>query len=91
LPKERTFTPQQLRFYNTITQQMIIALENLRLLNDSQRRARREEIIREISSKIRGATTVEDILKATVAELSQVLGTSRGGIALNINREKSSQ
>ncbi len=83
--KERVFTPQQLRFYNTITQQMIIALENLRLLNVSQRRARREEIIREISSKIRGATTVEDILKTAVGELSQVLGASRGGIALNVN------
>jgi PAS domain S-box-containing protein len=83
--KERAFTPQQLRFYNAITQQMVIALENLRLLNVSQQRARREEIIREITSKIRGATTVEDILKTTVAELGQVLGVSRGDIGLNVN------
>ncbi len=83
--KEGAFTPQQLRFYNTITQQMVIALENLRLLNVSQQRARREEIIREITSKIRGATTVEDILKTTVTELGQVLGVSRGDIALNVN------
>jgi GAF domain-containing protein len=82
--KEKTFTPQQMRFYHTIAQQMVIALENLRLLDASQGRLRREEIIREITSKIRSATTVEDILKTTVTELSKVVGASQGGITLGI-------
>ncbi|NJN96614.1 MAG: GAF domain-containing protein [Anaerolineales bacterium] len=82
--KEKTFTPQQTRFYHAIAQQMVIALENLRLLDASQRRLRREEIIREITSKIRSATNVEDILKTTVTELSKVVGASQGGITLGI-------
>ena len=82
--KNKTFTQQQLRFYTTIAQQMVASLENLRLLDDSQRRARREEIIREITGKIRSATNVEDILQATVTELSKVLGASRGGITLAV-------
>jgi hypothetical protein len=64
---------------------MIVALENLRLLDASQRRARREEIIREITSKIRGSTNVEDILKTTVTELSKILGTSQGNVTLGVN------
>jgi len=87
--KDKVFTPQQIRFYNTIAQQMVVALENLRLLDASQRRARREEIIREITSKIRSTTNVEDILKTTVTELGKVLGTSQGGITLGVNSSTS--
>jgi GAF domain-containing protein len=83
--KGKIFTPQQIRFYTTIAQQMVVALENLRLLAASQRRARREEIIREITGRIRSATNVEDILKTTVTELGKVLGTSQGGITLGLN------
>ena len=87
--KDKVFTPQQIRFYNTIAQQMVVALENLRLLDASQRRARREEIIREITGKIRSATNLEDILKTTVTELGKVLGTSQGGITLGVNSSTS--
>jgi GAF domain-containing protein len=80
--KNRKFTKNHLRFFTTTAQQMVIALENLRLLDASQRRLRREEIIREISSKIRNATEIEDILKTTVTELGKVLGTSKGHIRL---------
>lgn len=80
----RTFTKHQIRFYNTIVQQMVVALENLRLLEASQRRARREEIIREITGKIRNTTSVDDILKTTVTELSKVLGAPRGGVILGV-------
>lgn len=82
--QNKTFTPQQVKFYTTVAQQMVASLENLRLLDASQRRARREEIIREITGKIRSATNVEDILQTTVTELSKVLGAPRGGITLGI-------
>jgi hypothetical protein len=62
----------------------VVALENLRLLAASQRRARREEIIREITGKIRSTTNVDDILKTTVTELGKVLGAPRGGVVLGM-------
>jgi PAS domain S-box-containing protein len=82
--KNKIFSQQQLRFYNTIAQQMVASLENLRLLDASQRRAWREEIIREITGKIRNATNVEDILQTTVTELGKVMGASRGGVTLGV-------
>jgi PAS domain S-box-containing protein len=80
----KTFSPQNIRYFSTVAQQMVVALENLRLLDDSQRRARREEIIREITGKIRSANTIEDILKTTVTELGQVLGAVHGGVMLRV-------
>jgi len=79
-----TFGRERLRFYHTLAQQMVVALENLHLLQVSQKRARREEVIRQISSKIRGSTRVEDILQTTVNELSKLVGSSQGGITLAI-------
>ena len=78
----KTFSENQIRYLTTIAQQMVIALENLRLLDASQRRARREQIIREISGKIRNATDVNDILKTTVTEISKLAGSSHGQITL---------
>ncbi len=80
--EQKKFTKNQIRFFITISQQLIVALENLRLLDDSQKRARREEIIREITSKIRNATDVNDIMKTTVTELGKVIGTTKGRILL---------
>ncbi len=84
---DQLFNPSQLRFLNTLTQQLVVALQNLRLLAEAQRRARREEIIREISSKIRSSTKVDEILKTTTSELGKVVGATRGGIRLNISQK----
>jgi GAF domain-containing protein len=83
--KNKSFSKEQNRYYHTIVQQMVVAVENLRLLAASQRRARREEIIREITGKIRSTTNIDDILKTTVSELGKVVGAPRGGVMLNLN------
>jgi PAS domain S-box-containing protein len=83
---QKGFTSRQLRFYNAIAQQMVAALESIRFLKSSQRRAQREEIIREVTGKISGSTDVEDILKTTVTELSKILGASRANIALRVDQ-----
>jgi GAF domain-containing protein len=82
--KDKKFSQKQTRFYTIIVQQMVVALENLRLLDASQKRVRREEIIREITGKIRNAVDIDDVLKTTVGELGKVLGASRGNITLGI-------
>jgi GAF domain-containing protein len=87
--KGKKFSQKQSRFYTTIVQQTVVALENLHLLDASQKRVRREEIIREITGKIRNAVDVDDILKTTVGELGKVLGTSRGNITLGIGAHHS--
>jgi|GEM_PF-1862184 len=81
---DKKFTEKQIRFFTTIAQQLVTTLENLHFLDVSQKRAQREEIIREITLKIRNAVDIDDILKTTVTELGKVLGTSRGNIVLDV-------
>ena len=59
-----------------VTDQLGLALENARLLEDSQRRAARERLIGEISSRLRMSSDVETVLQRTVQELGQVLGAT---------------
>jgi GAF domain-containing protein len=80
----RTFSKNQIRYFTTVAQQMVVTLENLRLLDESQKRARREQIIREITAKIRNATDVNDILKVTVSEVGKLVSTTRGRIVLGM-------
>jgi GAF domain-containing protein len=58
----------------TVASQVAIAMENARLFNDAQARARREKILREITARIRATNDPEMIAKAAVRELGQALG-----------------
>jgi GAF domain-containing protein len=50
-----------------------LALENARLLQDSQRRASKERVIGEITSRISAAIDMENILKTAVEELGSTI------------------
>ncbi|MDD2922888.1 MAG: GAF domain-containing protein [Anaerolineales bacterium] len=51
------------------SQRIAIALENASLLEESQRRAQREQTISEMSAKISAGTEIETILKTAINEL----------------------
>ena len=75
----------EIRLLRAFINQTVIALDNTQRYEVSRRAARREEIIRQISGKIRNAVSVDDILKTTVTELSKVVGASQGSIALDMS------
>ena len=58
------------------------------LLQEIQARARREALIRDITSKIRATTDLDTILQTTVAEVSKALGTSHGAIRLGVEESR---
>ena len=78
------FSDEDITVLQTMTDQLANAIGNATLYETTQRAAQREAIIREITGKIRGSTTVDDIMKTTVGELSKILGAARGGITLSI-------
>ncbi len=61
----------------SLAEQLGTALESARLYQDTQRRAARERLAREITDQVRRATTPESIIQTAVDALFQVLGTSR--------------
>jgi GAF domain-containing protein len=74
----------QLNLLRAFIDQTALALESAQRYEATQRAARREEIIRQITTKIRNAVTVDDILKTTITELSKVVGASKGTITLGL-------
>lgn len=61
--------------------------ERARLLAEAERRARREQIIREITEKMRAANNLEQLVKITARELGQRLSAGHAVVELGIEAE----
>ncbi len=79
-----------IRQMRTIADQVVISLENQRLLVDAQARATRERLSREIGAKLTSSVDVNIILKTAARELSQALKTTHGLIRLGAPPENDS-
>ncbi|UCC61440.1 MAG: GAF domain-containing protein [Anaerolineae bacterium] len=83
----RLWGEEEIALIEAVATQLALAIENARLFEFTQSRARRERLIRDITDKIRGATDLDAILQTTVVELGKVLGTSRVAIRLGTEAE----
>lgn len=71
----RNWTEDEITLAQTISDRAALALENARLLEDSQRRAATEQAIGEISTKLSAVADIESILRTAVRELgAQISG-----------------
>lgn len=69
----REWDQDELAMVQATAERAALALENARLLEDSQRRATKERVISDISTKITGAISMDNILKTAVEELGQAI------------------
>ncbi len=63
------FTASEQRMYQSIASQVAVAIENRRLFEQTQRDAERERTINVITSKLRSAMSVDQVLKIAAQEL----------------------
>lgn len=80
-------SPEDEAFVSEITTQAALALENARLLEETQRRAEQERIISKLSAKIWSMNNIESILATTLQELGSALGATEGDIRLEVDSE----
>lgn len=73
---QRAWTPEEISMAETIAEQVALTIENLRLLDSTQRRAVRELAIREIADRMQRATDMESLMRVTAEELNRTLGGS---------------
>ena len=78
-----TWTQAELRIFRSLSDQTAVAVENVRLLGEAQTRARREQVIRQITERIWHAVDVESILQATVTSLGQAMSAPRVYVRLD--------
>ena len=80
------WTPEQRNLIETIAAQAALALENARLVEESQFIASREKLANEIITKIWSSTTIDSILQTTVRELGRVLEAAEVAIEVGAGR-----
>jgi len=78
---------EQRELIEAIATQAALALENARLVEESQSIAARERLANEIISKVWASSTVESILQTTVRELGRALEVSEAEIHLTMDDE----
>ena len=65
---------EEIAVLETLAEQLGVALESARLYQDSQRRATQEQMVGEVTSRIRQTLDVETVLRTAVEEVRQALG-----------------
>lgn len=67
---------ENIEIINAVADRMALALENVRLLGEAQRRAAKERTISEGAARVSAALDIESILQTTAEELERTLGGS---------------
>ncbi len=83
LEREESLTPEENTWLQAIATQAALALENARLLEETQNLANREKTITDISGKIWTSSTIEGILQTTIRELGAALDAAEATIELS--------
>jgi GAF domain-containing protein/HAMP domain-containing protein len=81
--EEREWAQEEIETVQSIADQVAQALENVRLFEQTVRRAERERKVLEITSKIRATTDPQTMLQIAVEELQRALRASKTQVILN--------
>ena len=84
LERDEALSSDEQIWIQAIATQTALALENARLLDESQSAAMREKFVTEITNKIWSSTTIDGVLQTAVRELGKVLDATDATIELDI-------
>ncbi len=79
---DRAWTPNEQALIQAVAGEVAIAIENARLIEQTERRAQREQTISTITSQIYSATDVRKLLQIAAEELRRATGSARAVIKL---------
>jgi GAF domain-containing protein len=86
-PDNRQWDQDELDVVTAIIERAAIAMENARLLAESQKRAAKERTIGEISAKISAQSDIDQLIKTAAHELNRTLPGSEIAIQFTENQE----
>jgi GAF domain-containing protein len=73
---QRLWTAEEIAMTETVAEQVALTIENLRLMDETQRRAVRERLVSEISDRMQRATDMADLMRITAEGLNEALSAS---------------
>lgn len=85
LTPDRKWSTEEKALVETVSQQLALTVENLRLFEDTQQQATREQLARQITDKMRSAPDAESIIQVGVQELAKVFQSSHLVVELDMD------
>jgi GAF domain-containing protein len=85
---EEEWTQEDKAFLESIGAQAALALENTRLVEETQQSALFNRTVADVTNRIWQSTDIDTILRTSLRELSQILQATDGFIQLNLPEEK---
>lgn len=84
MPAQRALSTDEQNLLAAVAQQLAQKVETLRLFEETQQRATREQLARQIADKVRASRDIESALKTAAEELSKALGAARTIVDLQV-------
>jgi K+-sensing histidine kinase KdpD len=84
LEGDQDWTPEEKSLIEAVASQAALAMENARLLEESQQTALRERLVAEIIGKVWSSPSTDFILQTAIKELARALRTDDAVIELNL-------
>jgi len=85
----RPWTVEEIALAETVAEQVTLTVENLRLMEETQRRAAYQEKISDVTTSIRETLDTETVLKTAVQKVRQTMGLSEVEIRLAVEDTES--
>jgi GAF domain-containing protein len=82
--RRRQWTSEETSLAETVAEQVALTVENLRLMDEMQRRAARERLVSDIADRLQRAPDMEMLLQIAAEELNQALSGLRAYVHLGI-------
>ncbi len=80
---QRTWTADEIAIVEVVSEQLALKLDNLRLLDSTQRSAWRDQLIREVTSQLWATNQLEEVMQAAVIQLGSKLNAEEVIIQLD--------
>lgn len=84
---QRPWTKDDMAIIQAVVDQFVQTAENLRLFDETQQRAARERLARQITDKVRSSRDIETALQIAAQELNHALGASKAVIDLELGAQ----
>jgi PAS domain S-box-containing protein len=68
------YNERDLALLNNIANQVSVAVENIRLYKEAEARAHREQVLREVTTRVRNSVDIDMIMRTAAQEVGQALG-----------------
>lgn len=87
--RERQWTNSEINLTEAVSERLSLALENARLIYESQRQVIKEQTIGEITTRISSSTNLENVLLTAVEELGRTIPGSE--VTIKLKNEKTEE